>query len=103
MRFLEINAQELESKLNSSTRLFLVDVRENYEFEDFNIGGVNIPMSEVMGRIDELKQHTEIILCCASGKRSGTVAYHLTKRLPSNKVYSLAGGLENFQLQHEQK
>mgnify|MGYP001253347453 CR=1 FL=1 len=96
MTFQEITASELNQKLNSQQDLQIVDVREDYEFEDNNIGGINIPMAEVLGRFEELKKYSEIIFCCASGKRSATVAMHIKKKLPNHIIYSLQGGIQSI-------
>lgn len=58
----------------------IVDVRTPAEF----MGGkaadaINIPLGEISERIDELKSLTPpLILCCASGNRSGQASYFLS-------------------------
>jgi len=51
----------------------VVDVRSYEEFQSAHaVGAVNIPLQEIPQRMDELKQlPTPLILCCASGNRSG--------------------------------
>jgi rhodanese-related sulfurtransferase len=51
----------------------IVDVRSPAEFFGGNVSGsVNIPLQELMNRMDELKSLKQpLILCCASGNRSG--------------------------------
>ena len=51
----------------------IVDVRSSGEFMGGNVANsVNIPLQELEGRLDELKSLTQpLILCCASGNRSG--------------------------------
>lgn len=97
MNFKEINAEEFKAK-KANSNFFLIDVREDYEFEEANIGGVNIPMGEILSRASELESKTEICLCCASGKRSKTVAYHLALSLENTKIYSLCGGINDYTL-----
>lgn len=92
MSFLEITPAELKKKKEAG-KLFLVDVREEYEFEEQNLGGVNIPMPIILSEVAQLEGKSEIVLCCASGKRSKAVAFHLVKQLPNCKIYSLQGGL----------
>lgn len=57
----------------------IVDVRTPGEFMGGNVAGsINIPLSEIEKRIDELKQLPQpIILCCASGARSGMATSYL--------------------------
>ena len=94
MSYKEIPIKEFKQSLDKAKNAILIDVREDYEFEDQNMGGVNVPMAEVLGRSDEFLNFDEIYLCCKSGKRSKTVAYHLSQLLQDSKVYSLEGGLD---------
>lgn len=96
MNIIEIDKDEFEKALASSS-IFLVDVRENYEFEESNIGGKNIPMGEVLSHLDYFKGQANIYLCCNSGKRSKAIAFHLSQKLPESVIYSLRGGLKEFQ------
>lgn len=51
----------------------IVDVRTYGEFMGGNVAGsINIPLNEIPERIEELKAlKAPLILCCASGGRSG--------------------------------
>jgi phage shock protein E len=51
----------------------VVDVRSREEFMGGHVAGsVNIPLHEIPNRMDELKNlKSPLILCCASGGRSG--------------------------------
>ncbi len=57
----------------------IVDVRTPQEFACGHVPeSINIPMQEVVQRLDEFKcMNQPIILCCASGSRSGQVAAYL--------------------------
>lgn len=57
----------------------VIDVRGSFEFEYGNaVGTINIPLDEIPGRIEELKQMSgTILLCCASGNRSGYAEAYL--------------------------
>jgi len=51
----------------------IVDVRSVDEFNVANKkGSINIPLESLDGRIKELNKKKPIILCCASGGRSGS-------------------------------
>ena len=60
----------------------IIDVRTPLEFMGGSVfGAVNIPLNEIPHRIDELKSmKTPLILCCASGMRSGQAADFLTQK-----------------------
>ena len=51
----------------------ILDVRTEGEFMGGNVvGSLNIPVQEIMDRLDEVKKLEEpLVLCCASGQRSG--------------------------------
>ncbi len=57
----------------------IVDVREVFEFSSGHVpGSINIPLGQVPGRMEELGELDKpLILCCASGNRSGQATYFL--------------------------
>lgn len=57
----------------------IIDVRSPEEFKNGNVvGSINIPLNEIQHRIEEIKKLSyPIILCCASGNRSGQAAAYL--------------------------
>jgi len=59
----------------------IIDVRSRSEFQGGHAAGsVNIPVNELMHRIEELKSlKSPLVLCCASGGRS-SMAAHLLKQ-----------------------
>lgn len=59
-------------ELIKSGRASIVDVRTPAEFMGGHVSGsVNIPLQELPNRLDELKRMENLVLCCASGNRSG--------------------------------
>lgn len=70
----------------------LVDVREDYEYEDGHLpGAISIPMSEFQARFDEIEQDKTVILVCATGNRSGMVAEFMVAQ-GYEDVYNLLDG-----------
>lgn len=57
----------------------VVDVRTRNEFMGGNVAGsTNIPLDELVDRIEEFQAMQQpIILCCASGGRSGQATSYL--------------------------
>lgn len=51
----------------------IIDVRTPAEFMGGHVtGSLNIPLQELSGRIEEIKNLPQpLLLCCASGNRSG--------------------------------
>jgi phage shock protein E len=57
----------------------IIDVRTPGEFMGGHVAGsINIPLQEIPDRLDEIKaMKGEIVLCCASGNRSGQATAYL--------------------------
>jgi adenylyltransferase/sulfurtransferase len=87
-----IQAEELKQRLDAGENLFLLDVREEYEFEISNIGGHLIPLAELAERVQELDASREIIAMCKMGTRSAKAVQVLSKAGFSH-VRSLTGGI----------
>ena len=66
----------------TNTKQTIVDVRTPGEFMGGNVAGsINIPLQEIQERLDELKSLPQpIILCCASGGRSGQATSFLQRQ-----------------------
>ena len=61
------------------SRAIIIDVRSVEEFREGHISSsVNIPLNEVVNRIDELKGIEQpFLVCCLSGGRSGQATEYL--------------------------
>jgi phage shock protein E len=56
----------------------IIDVRSHGEFMGGHVAGSkNIPLQEIPDRLDEFKSMKNIVLCCASGNRSGQATAYL--------------------------
>jgi rhodanese-related sulfurtransferase len=57
----------------------IIDVRSRGEFAGGNVAGsINIPLDEIQGKVEEIKAMKQpVVLCCASGNRSGQATYFL--------------------------
>lgn len=66
-----------------------VDVRSAAEFASANAPGtINIPLQELGSRLGEIPKATPVVLCCASGTRSG-MAKMLLKKNGYQQVYNV--------------
>lgn len=76
----------------------VIDVRTPAEFMGGHVAGsINIPLQEISGRLADLETMARpIVLCCASGNRSGQAEYFLRSRgIP--EVYNAGSWLDvNF-------
>lgn len=67
----------------------LLDVREDWEREEFHIGGQHIPLAELPYRFQEINTSKEIVVYCKTGERSKTAVALLEKLLPKERVLRL--------------
>lgn len=90
----DIRITELKEKFERKEDFILIDVREPYEHEEFNVGGQLIPLAKLPAQLDGLTPHKdqEIVLYCRSGNRSG-IAKQLMERAGFTKVRNLLGGM----------
>ncbi|MFZ9239891.1 MAG: rhodanese-like domain-containing protein [Chitinophagaceae bacterium] len=94
-----IDVSSLKSKLDAGESLHLVDVREPAEHDEFNIGGILLPLGNIrMGDIDAIEnlKEKEVYLYCRSGNRSGQAALMLESMGFSN-VTNVVGGMLAWQ------
>ncbi|WP_221390888.1 HesA/MoeB/ThiF family protein [Dyadobacter sp. NIV53] len=59
--------------------LMLIDVREEYEYEEDFVGGINIPLPELAENITKMPADKTVIFYCRSGARS-LMAVNLLKK-----------------------
>jgi rhodanese-related sulfurtransferase len=93
----EISVHELKERIEKGETLHVIDVREEWEYEEFNIGARNIPLSVFMSRLEELQdlKDQEVIVHCKMGSRSSQAAQVL-HQLGFSKVKNLSGGVEEW-------
>jgi len=88
----QISVKELKQRIDAGEDLFILDVRQPFEYQIANIGGKLIPMSEVPSRLAEIDRNREIVVHCKLGISSQKVAEFLAQAGYAN-VKSLAGGI----------
>jgi adenylyltransferase/sulfurtransferase len=65
----KINSIELKKHLDNP-EYEVIDVRDEIEFIQHNIGGKNIPLNNLINKIQEISFKPNVILICNTGKRS---------------------------------
>lgn len=96
---MDITVQELKQRLDAGENDFvLIDVREPIEREEFNIGGLHVPLGSLSQSLVELDEHKgqEVIVYCRSGNRSGMAAGFL-KQNGFQNARNLLGGMLAWQ------
>lgn len=89
----EITVKELKQLKDSNANYQLIDVREQYEFDEANINGELIPMGEVMDNLEKISKDKQVIVQCRSGKRSASVILALETEHGFTNLYNLKGGI----------
>jgi rhodanese-related sulfurtransferase len=100
---MDISAAEFSTHYQDPDSFVIIDVREELEFQTFNIGGYNIPLGQLSAGQEELDfgKDREIVVICQRGLRSATATKILGQQGFTN-VRNLAGGLLALQkLQHK--
>ncbi|CAM4117306.1 rhodanese-like domain-containing protein [Cytophagaceae bacterium 50C-KIRBA] len=95
---MDITIEELKERRDKNESLYIIDVREEHEFDEFNIGAQLIPLGELPERLDEIEadKDAEIIVHCRSGARSGRAQQYLSSEGYGN-VRNLVGGMLAWQ------
>jgi rhodanese-related sulfurtransferase len=93
---LQISFQQLQEWILAQKKFVLIDVRETFEHEHFNIGGINIPLNELMNNFNQLPQDTDIVLYCAKGIRS-VIAIQKLETKGYTQLYNLSSGISSLQ------
>jgi adenylyltransferase/sulfurtransferase len=88
----QLSVKELKRRRDAGEDVFVLDVREPYEYQIANIGGTLIPQNDVPQRLAEIDRNREIVVQCRSGVRSQRIAEFLAQA-GYQKVSNLAGGI----------
>ena len=88
----KISPEELRDWINTDKTFLLVDVREIFEREAYHIGGVHIPMGEIMQRKSELPEEQDVVFYCEKGIRS-MIAITRLEMMGYKNLYNLTGGM----------
>ena len=88
----QMTVKELKQRRDAGEDVFVLDVREPYEYQIANIGAKLIPQNDVPKRLDEIDRNKEIVVQCRSGQRSQRIAEYLAQQGYGN-VKNLAGGI----------
>ena len=95
----DITSLELKQKLDNGESYVFIDVREPYEYAEYNLGAQLIPLGDLVSKVTELLVHKddEIVIHCKSGGRSAAAKITLTQ-LGFTKVRNLLGGVMEYRM-----
>ena len=88
----QLSVKDLKKRIDAGEDVFILDVREPYEYQIAQIGGKLIPQNDIPQRLAEIPRDREIVVQCRSGARSQKIAEFL-KLSGYQQVVNLAGGI----------
>ena len=90
----DITVSELKERLDRGEKFHFIDVREEWEYEEDNLGADNIPLGELAHQLDQLEKikDEEIVIHCRSGARSGNAKKFMETK-GFTKVRNVLGGI----------
>lgn len=88
-----ITVQQLKARLDNGDDIQVIDVREEHEVIEYNIGGEHIPMGFILERSEEIRTDTDVIIHCRSGQRSSAVISALEQKKGFTNLHNLTGGV----------
>jgi len=91
----QLTPDELKNWLKTGKDFLLIDIRETWERELYNIGGEHIPMGELSGRAGELPKDKDIVLYCEKGIRS-VIAIQRLEGMGFCNLFNLSGGMKGW-------
>ena len=97
----QITVQEFKKRIDAGEQLNVLDVREQHEYDEFNIGGRLLPLGKIQSmQVDEIEdwKDQEIIIHCRSGARSQTAGMYL-ESMGFTNTKNLDGGMIAWQEQ----
>jgi DMSO/TMAO reductase YedYZ molybdopterin-dependent catalytic subunit/glyoxylase-like metal-dependent hydrolase (beta-lactamase superfamily II)/rhodanese-related sulfurtransferase len=96
-RIERITAVTLAEQLAAPDPPVVLDVRAEPEWHQARIGrSMNIPLGQLLGRLDELPRDRSLVVHCESGYRS-SIATSLLRRQKLQEVADLVGGINAWQ------
>jgi rhodanese-related sulfurtransferase len=91
---MQISPEEFKARLS---KLTILDIRTPYEIEDLDMGGIQIPLDELLLNLEQIEylKNQEVIIICYTGLQSKIAQKILEKRGFQN-LRNLEGGLEAY-------
>ena len=87
-----ISAQAFKQNLAT---LSVLDIRTQREWDDFNVGGIHIPLDDLLQKINEISAEKAYTLICYNGMQS-QIACQILSAKGFKNCQNLEGGLEAY-------
>lgn len=97
---IQMSVEELKAKMDAGEKFNLLDVREDDERKDYNIGGIHHKLGLVQSMqlepLEDLDKDQLLVVYCRSGRRS-MVAGMVLEMVGFKNVANLEGGMLDWQ------
>ena len=93
-----ISPQAFFDKTTEQDEYFLLDVREFFEHEDFNIGGLCLPLGELIAQSGKIPADKPVLVYCKKGVRSQIAIQRLQEKFSLTNLYNLSGGMDAWKM-----
>ena len=91
---MEITPKEFKDRFSD---LIILDIRTPYEIEEFDMGGIQIPLDELLLNFEQIEhlKNQEVIIICYTGLQS-KIAQKILEKRGFQYLRNLEGGLEAY-------
>jgi rhodanese-related sulfurtransferase len=89
----QITVRELQQKMDKHEDFQLIDVREDFEYEQSNLGGKLIPLGRILTEADQIAKDKPVIVMDRTGRRSAAAIMQLEQQFGYDNLYNLEGGI----------
>jgi adenylyltransferase/sulfurtransferase len=91
---MQITPKEFKDRFSELT---ILDIRTPYEIEEFDLGGIQIPLDELLMNIEQVEylKNQEVIIICYTGLQS-KIAQKILEKRGFKYLRNLEGGLEAY-------
>lgn len=94
-----ITVIKLSELLHTKENFQLIDTREPHEHAEFNLGGILIPLGDIIKNIEQIEKEKPVVLYCRHGIRSQIAIQRLKEKFPFKNLINLIGGTEAWRRQ----
>lgn len=89
-----ISPAELHTSIHNNEKVLLIDVRTAQERAEFHIGGIHLPLEEILQNTHLIDLNNEVVFYCEKGIRSLIAIQRLENKLGVEHLINLQGGME---------
>ena len=91
---MQITPEEFKNRFSE---LIILDIRTPYEIEEMDLGGIQIPLDELLMDIEQIEhlKNQEVVIICYTGLQS-KIAQKILEKKGFKNLKNLEGGLEAY-------